>query len=215
MHPLRNAALLGGLALLGLPVANAAELIISEYVEGSGNNKALEFYNSGSQVLDLSAYRVEFYFNGASAAGRSIDLSGSLAPGKTFVLANGVADPALLALASQRVEGSWFNGNDAVLLRRRGGEILDSLGQVGFNPGTTWAAAMCRPSTGAWCARLTSATATAIPATPSTRRRNGWATRATPSPTSASMALASPAAARRPACDRSTRCRAPEPKVRW
>ncbi|MBG4709517.1 SpnA family nuclease [Pseudomonas aeruginosa] len=138
MHPLRNAALLGGLALLGLPVANAAELIISEYVEGSGNNKALEFYNSGSQVLDLSAYRVEFYFNGASAAGRSIDLSGSLAPGKTFVLANGVADPALLALASQRVEGSWFNGNEAVLLRRRGGEILDSLGQVGFNPGTTW-----------------------------------------------------------------------------
>ncbi|ELK4802964.1 ExeM/NucH family extracellular endonuclease [Pseudomonas aeruginosa] len=138
MHPLRNAALLGGLALLGLPVANAAELIISEYVEGSGNNKALEFYNSGSQVLDLSAYRVEFYFNGASAAGRSIDLSGSLAPGKTFVLANGVADPALLALASQRVEGSWFNGNDAVLLRRRGGEILDSLGQVGVNPGTTW-----------------------------------------------------------------------------
>ena len=138
MHPLRNAALLGGLALLGLPVANAAELIISEYVEGSGNNKALEFYNSGSQVLDLSAYRVEIYFNGASAAGRSIDLSGSLAPGKTFVLANGVADPALLALASQRVEGSWFNGNDAVLLRRRSGEILDSLGQVGFNPGTTW-----------------------------------------------------------------------------
>ncbi|MFO1711731.1 SpnA family nuclease [Pseudomonas aeruginosa] len=138
MHPLRNAALLGGLALLGLPVANAAELIISEYVEGSGNNKALEFYNSGSQVLDLSAYRVEFYFNGASAAGRSIDLSGSLAPSKTFVLANGVADPALLALASQRVEGSWFNGNDAVLLRRRSGEILDSLGQVGFNPGTTW-----------------------------------------------------------------------------
>lgn len=138
MHPLRNAALLGGLALLGLPVANAAELIISEYVEGSGNNKALEFYNSGSQVLDPSAYRVEFYFNGASAAGRSIDLSGSLAPGKTFVLANGVADPALLALASQRVEGSWFNGNDAVLLRRRSGEILDSLGQVGFNPGTTW-----------------------------------------------------------------------------
>ncbi|MBG4731686.1 SpnA family nuclease [Pseudomonas aeruginosa] len=138
MHLLRNAALLGGLALLGLPVANAAELIISEYVEGSGNNKALEFYNSGSQVLDLSAYRVEFYFNGASAAGRSIDLSGSLAPGKTFVLANGVADPALLALASQRVEGSWFNGNDAVLRRRRRGEILDSLGQVGFNPGTTW-----------------------------------------------------------------------------
>ncbi|MBG6568132.1 SpnA family nuclease [Pseudomonas aeruginosa] len=138
MHPLRNAALLGGLALLGLPVANAAELIISEYVEGSGNNKALEFYNSGSQVLDLSAYRVEFYFNGASAAGRSIALSGSLAPGKPFVLANGVAAPALLALASQRVEGSWFNGNDAVLLRRRSGEILDSLGQVGFNPGATW-----------------------------------------------------------------------------
>ncbi|MGC3513071.1 DNA degradation protein EddB, partial [Pseudomonas aeruginosa] len=56
----------------------------------------------------------------------------------TFVIANGVADRALLALASHRVEGSWFIGNDAVLLRRRSGEILDSLGQVGLNPGTTW-----------------------------------------------------------------------------
>ena len=196
-------------------MANAAELIISEYVEGSGNNKALEFYNSGSQVLDLSAYRVEFYFNGASAAGRSIDLSGSLAPGKTFVLANGVADPALLALASQRVEGSWFNGNDAVLLRGAAARSSTASARSASTPARPGAAAMCRPSTGAWCARPTSATATAIPATPSTRRRNGWATRATPSPTSASMALVSPAAARRPACDRSTRCRAPALKVRW
>ena len=116
MHPLRNAALLGGLALLGLPVANAAELIISEYVEGSGNNKALEFYNSGSQVLDLSAYRVEFYFNGASAAGRSIDLSGSLAPGKLADLVILEASPLddianTLAIEYVMKNGRLYDGN--------------------------------------------------------------------------------------------------------
>lgn len=100
MYPLRNAALPGDLALLGLPVTNAVELIIPEYVEDSGNNKALELCNSDNQVLDLFAYRAELYFNGASVTGRSTDLNGSLAPGKTLILANDVADPALLALAS-------------------------------------------------------------------------------------------------------------------
>ena len=211
MHLLRNAALLGGLALLGLPVANAAELIISEYVEGSGNNKALEFYNSGSQVLDLSAYRVEFYFNGASAAGRSIDLSGSLAPGKTSSCQRRGRPGWRWPASGWKAAGSMATMRCCCGAAARSSTASARSASTTARPG----AAAMQTLTGAWCARPTSATATAIPATPSTRRRNGWATRATPSPTSASMALASPAAARRPACDRSTRCRAPAPKVRW
>ena len=172
------------------------------------------FYNSGSQVLDLSAYRVEFYFNGASAAGRSIDLSGSLAPGKTFVLANGVADPALLALASQRVEGSWFNGNDAVLLRRSG-EILDSLGQVGFNPGTTWGSGDVQTLDRSLVRKADIRDGDSDPsdAFDPAAQWLGY-----PRDTFANLGqhgAGEPAAAGEPACDRSTRCRAPALKVRW
>ncbi|MGL4749863.1 MAG: lamin tail domain-containing protein, partial [Shewanella sp.] len=46
-------------------VANAADnLIISEYVEGSGNNKAIELYNPTAGSIDLSQYQLRFYFNG-------------------------------------------------------------------------------------------------------------------------------------------------------
>lgn len=33
---------------------------------------------------------------------------------------------------------SWFNGNDAMLPRRYGSGVLDNLGQVSLNLGTTW-----------------------------------------------------------------------------
>lgn len=138
MYFLCNVVLLGGLVLLGLLVVNVVELIIFEYVEGSGNNKVLEFYNSGSQVFDFFVYCVEFYFNGVSVVGCSIDLSGSLVLGKIFVFVNGVVDLVLLVLVSQWVEGSWFNGNDVVLLCWCSGEIFDSFGQVGFNFGMIW-----------------------------------------------------------------------------
>lgn len=81
-------------------MANTAELIISEYIEGSGNNEALGFCNSGGQILNSPAYRVRLYFNGTSAVGRSIDLSDNLTPDKTFVLANDMADLALLIPAN-------------------------------------------------------------------------------------------------------------------
>ena len=140
-YPLRHSlrvALFGGSVLLGLPLLAAAELGISEYLEGSGNNKALELHNPGTESLDLGRYRLEFYFNGSAVNGRSIALQGSLAAGGVFVLAHGAAAPALLALADQRLEGSWFNGNDAIVLRDAEGRVLDSIGQVGVDPGAAW-----------------------------------------------------------------------------
>ncbi len=32
------------------------DLIISEYIEGTGNNKGLEFFNPTEESIDLSAY---------------------------------------------------------------------------------------------------------------------------------------------------------------
>ncbi|MEZ4981082.1 MAG: lamin tail domain-containing protein [Saprospiraceae bacterium] len=43
---------------------DCGELFISEYVEGYGNNRALELYNPTNQVIDLSQYSVGRFSNG-------------------------------------------------------------------------------------------------------------------------------------------------------
>jgi hypothetical protein len=112
------------------------DLFFSEYVEGAGNNKALEIYNPTSQTIDLNNYYILRYSNGALtyAAGGITHLKGTLAPYKTFVLVNGqtVSDatspacsPVLQAYAllpnNGQLDGAYpaptyMNGNDAIAL---------------------------------------------------------------------------------------------------
>lgn len=118
--------------------AQAADnLIISEYVEGSSNNKAFELYNPTTAALDLSQYEVKFYFNGNTQAGTTISLSGSLAPGEVYVVADNDSSADILAIADQVSNSSFYNGDDALVLMS-GGVVIDSLGQVGFDPGSQW-----------------------------------------------------------------------------
>lgn len=116
----------------------ATDLFISEYVEGSGFNKAIEIYNDTGAGVDLSTYELQYYFNGSATAGRTIALSGSLNDGNTYVVAEDAADPALRDLADLLdTSTSWFNGDDAVVLLN-GGVIVDAIGQIGFDPGSQW-----------------------------------------------------------------------------
>lgn len=115
----------------------ADDLIISEYVEGSSNNKAVEFYNPTGAAIDLSQYQLEFYFNGSTSAGSTIALTGSLAAGKTYVLADNDAAAEILAVADQLSTASFFNGDDTLVLRKQG-QVIDSLGQLGTDPGSEW-----------------------------------------------------------------------------
>jgi hypothetical protein len=131
-----------GLLLAAFPAmasAQPSELFLSEYVEGSSNNKAIEIYNGTGSAIDLglAGYNVQMHFNGNPAPGLTINLSGVVASGDAFVLAQSAADPAVLALADQLSSASWFNGDDAVILRK-GTTVIDSLGQVGTDPGTEW-----------------------------------------------------------------------------
>ncbi|WP_105170006.1 ExeM/NucH family extracellular endonuclease [Pseudoalteromonas sp. T1lg23B] len=114
-----------------------AELIISEYVEGSSYNKAVEVYNTSEQAIDLADYALSFYFNGSADAGRTIALEGSLAGKSTYVVAHSSANETLTAKAQLLSGGSWFNGDDAVVLAKAG-NIIDSLGQIGVDPGSSW-----------------------------------------------------------------------------
>ncbi|HPF90725.1 MAG TPA: lamin tail domain-containing protein, partial [Flavobacteriales bacterium] len=48
--------------------AQATDLIISEYVEGSGNNKYIELYNGTSSNINLGLYQLRLYANGSTTA---------------------------------------------------------------------------------------------------------------------------------------------------
>lgn len=123
--------------------AAPTDLFISEYVEGSSNNKAIELYNGTDASVDLAAsgYTLQYYFNGATTPGATIGLTGSVASGDVFVLAHSSAAAAVLAQADQTNGGSWFNGDDVVLLRK-GAAVLDAIGQLGVDPGTEWGTAV-------------------------------------------------------------------------
>ena len=118
--------------------AATTDLLISEYIEGSSNNKAIEIYNGTGAAVDLATggYNIQIYFNG-SASTLTINLTGSVANGDVFVLAQAAANATILAQADQTNGAGWFNGDDAVVLRK-GSTNLDVIGQIGFDPGSEW-----------------------------------------------------------------------------
>jgi predicted extracellular nuclease len=127
--------------LAGSALAQTSNLLISEYVEGSANNKALEIYNGTEDFINLGDYTIDRYSNG-SATGVSITLdSVDLQPGEVWVIANPTAGPDLLALADQTDGNINFNGNDALVLTYAGTQPVDSFGRVGEDPGGFWSCA--------------------------------------------------------------------------
>lgn len=109
----------------------AEDLIISEYIEGSSFNKAIEIYNGTGSTVDLSEYSLELHTNGAATAANIVTLSGTLASGETYVLYNTQANDAIKSKGNLANNGVInFNGNDPVVLRKSG-NVVDSIGQVG------------------------------------------------------------------------------------
>lgn len=114
------------------------DLIISEYVEGSSNNKAIEIFNGTGRDLSLSGYSIRIYTNGATTPSIiNLTSTATLNDGETFVIANSSANTAILALAQQTSGSLGFNGNDAVALFN-GTSMIDLIGKTGCDPGTAW-----------------------------------------------------------------------------
>ncbi|GGA77606.1 5'-nucleotidase C-terminal domain-containing protein [Ornithinibacillus halotolerans] len=109
----------------------ADDLFISEYVEGSSFNKAIEIFNGTGEAINLADYTLELYSNGASSPSQSLTLSGVLPHGDVFVLAHASAHEDILALADVTNNAVInFNGDDAVVLKHKD-SILDVLGTIG------------------------------------------------------------------------------------
>jgi len=124
--------------IAGAANAQTDDLLITEYLEGSGNNKALEIFNGTEDLIALGSYSIERYTNG-EPTGVSIPLdSVDLDAGESWVLANPQSEAALLALADQTSGNINFNGDDALVLVFAGTQVVDSFGRVGEDPGNFW-----------------------------------------------------------------------------
>lgn len=128
--------LIASLLMPAYPATTAAattssDLLISEYVEGSSFNKALELYNGSGESLNLSEYTLELYANGATVATGTLELSGTLASKDTYVLYHRDAVADIKSKGNlENVSVINFNGDDAIVLKKSG-EVIDSFGQVG------------------------------------------------------------------------------------
>ncbi len=117
----------------GASTSVGSDLFISEYIEGSSYNKYLELYNPTENTLDLSEYSLVQYNNGSTTPTYTLVLSGTLAPGATFVIANNsqtIFTGTIDLLSTSSLMG--FNGDDVLTLLHND-VVIDSFGMIG-NP---------------------------------------------------------------------------------
>lgn len=105
--------------------AGEATLILSQYYEGSGDNKWIELFNPGTEPVDLDAagYRLGLWQNAGregwkagTAPAIATVLSGTVAAGSTYLVAHGAAAAPAYAVANVASNGMLFNGDDSVVL---------------------------------------------------------------------------------------------------
>lgn len=114
----------------------SAEVVITEYVEGGGFNKAIELYNSGDQAVDLTGYKLIRYKDGdqASDIREMADLAGNTLPAKgILVVINSESATPLPAGTNYIVSSSLqHNGGDAVALTFNDNDV-DIVGPKGVS----------------------------------------------------------------------------------
>lgn len=121
------------------PFVYADDLFFSYYMEGSSNNKALAIFNGTSRSINLNDYKVVLYNNGGTAPYRTINLSGVLPHGESFVIVHSsfalgtlkedIESKEVLGLVS----GSLVhNGNDSFELFNKD-QLIDRIGTFGVN----------------------------------------------------------------------------------
>ncbi len=142
-------------AAINFASAQCTQLFISEYIEGSHNNKALEIYNPTANPINLTGYQLVRYSNGGTTP-YAVAISGIIPAYGTFVTVLDKQDTTLtgqdtavfkelLAKADTLLcpdynvnRMHYFNGDDAVTLELLNGTYLDVVGKVGEDPGTAW-----------------------------------------------------------------------------
>jgi len=123
-------------------------LFISEYAEGSSNNKYIEIYNGTGTEVDLSNYAFAMTNNSPVSPGQydfwiEFTSGATIAAGDVYVIAHTSADPSILANADQTY-GNLSNGDDGFGLiygTEASYTVIDWLGDWNGDPGSGWSVA--------------------------------------------------------------------------
>ncbi len=145
--------------ILNAAAAIPGGVIISRYIEGVGNTKAIEIFNGTTNAINLKNdhYYLQQYNNGSTTASVTIALTnGTIPAGRTFAVTRTFPtgskyppDSALrqfgdikgLSSRILRTDQLTFNGDDVIVLRKgtASGRIVDRVGQAGANAtGSLW-----------------------------------------------------------------------------
>ena len=137
--------------LLSFSAANAQEtsLFFSQYMEGSGNNKAIEIYNPTADTVWLSGYAFPNVSNAPDTPGEfeywnNFPDSAYILPGDVYVIAHPDADSATIRAFADYEFTYLSNGDDGFALVKgdtaagSSFEILDWLGSWDADPGSGW-----------------------------------------------------------------------------
>lgn len=106
------------------------QLFISEYVEGTSYNKAIEIVNLTGSSVNLADYTLRKQTNGSGTWTSGLNLQGTLMNGETYVIAHSSATTVLAQLADTLTgnQAVTFNGNDPVGLFYNG-NLIDIVGE--------------------------------------------------------------------------------------
>ncbi|MCP9611597.1 endonuclease [Coprobacter tertius] len=121
----------------------SGDLMISSYIEGSSNNKAIEIYNGTGEDVNLSKYSLRKQTNGDGEFLAEYKMTGILADGQSYLLvAANCSNEALLSQSDVLVPSTnssplSFNGNDAVGLYHNG-ILIDMVGIVDGGNDNYW-----------------------------------------------------------------------------
>jgi hypothetical protein len=121
--------------------APCTQLFISEMIEHTQSNKALELYNPSPFPIDMSAYQLKQYANGSSVPTCTQALTGILPAHEVLVIAApttgaGSIDATLVNATDVTSDCAFLTGNDAIELIYQG-EAIDVIGVVGEDSGGT------------------------------------------------------------------------------
>ncbi len=136
--------------VVNVTLAAEPELFISEYIEGSSNNKGMEIYNPKSTPVSLDDYFIGQAVNGGGwSYYHNFPAGSTISAGDVWVIITDQVDNALFPASNADEVLPYpsvvhFNGNDARALMKLDGNdtlIVDLFGDPNNDPGTGWSVA--------------------------------------------------------------------------